>query len=381
MEKKEHESYAVVGVVAALIFGAAGFLLWKNLQPSPTTLNHSIATAQFAIPSAKTIEPAESDSPAQLPPTLPQEPTEAPVVDLRPQDIFSNSIGAVVVISGTRSIGSGFICEPGNIIITNAHVVDEDSSVTVKFSDGRRFVVDRVLAFDSVRDLALLPVPNSFGKSIPYLRLRPALPEVGAACFAIGCPKGLEATLTAGVVSQVRERTDGTRCIQTQTPISPGNSGGPLLDDKGEVIGVNTFNCAGQNLNFAIAALEIESLRKTGNPQLLRDLASVKMAEAARLMQQQNNSEAEARRIERAKADSEAKKLQKKREDDKARILQSWRNLDRGLPTQQVLRILGAPAKIAVLRTMEQWTYKYEGNGIGFVQFDAEGFVTSWTEP
>jgi S1-C subfamily serine protease len=156
-----------------------------------------------------------------------------------------------------RGTGSGFILNANGQILTNAHVVNNADRVSVTLKDGRTFE-GKVLGQDPVTDVAVIQIPSnnlptvSIGNSD---RLQP-----GEWVIAIGNPLGLDNTVTAGIISATdRSASDigasdrRVGYIQTDTAINPGNSGGPLLNSRGEVIGMNTAIIQGaQGLGFAI---------------------------------------------------------------------------------------------------------------------------------
>ncbi len=148
------------------------------------------------------------------------------------------------------ALGSGFFVGQGKTIVTNHHVLEGASKVRVKLASGKVMEVKNVKGIDKDHDIVLLGV-TSPGKP---LRLATRTPEIGEDIIAIGNPKGLEGTLSTGIVSGIRQ-DDGSNYYQITAPISPGSSGGPILDEKGAVIGVSTFYVkGGRNLNFAIPA-------------------------------------------------------------------------------------------------------------------------------
>ena len=155
-----------------------------------------------------------------------------------------------------RGEGSGFIVRADGIIITNAHVVKDADEVVVKLTDRREFVA-QVLGTDKRTDIAVLKIDAS---DLPPVSLSTSKPlRVGDWVMAIGSPFGLESTVTAGVVSATRRSLpgDGTvPFIQTDAAVNPGNSGGPLINMQGEVVGVNSqiFSLSGgyQGVSFAI---------------------------------------------------------------------------------------------------------------------------------
>ena len=139
-----------------------------------------------------------------------------------------------------RGEGSGFIVSPDGIIMTNAHVVKGASEVTVKLTDRREFRA-KVLGVDPKTDIAVLKIHAT---NLPTLAIgNPKDLKPGEWVLAIGSPFGFENTVTAGVVS-AKGRTlpdDGyVPFIQTDVPINPGNSGGPLIDGRGQVVGINS---------------------------------------------------------------------------------------------------------------------------------------------
>ncbi|RZT09091.1 serine protease Do [Duganella sp. CF402] len=155
----------------------------------------------------------------------------------------------------THGLGSGFIISPDGIILTNAHVVRDASEVVVKLTDRREFRA-KVLGSDPQSDVAVLKID---AKNLPVVPLAKANDlKVGEWVLAIGSPYGLDNTVTAGVVSaKGRSLPDGNvPFIQTDVAVNPGNSGGPLFNTRGEVVGINSqiYSQTGgyQGLSFAI---------------------------------------------------------------------------------------------------------------------------------
>jgi hypothetical protein len=156
--------------------------------------------------------------------------------------------------------GSGFVVSSDGKVITNYHVIQGASSAIIKFPNGAFYGIEGVLALDKDRDLALL---KASGKDFSFLALGSSgSTQVGDEVIAIGNPLSLEATVSNGIVSAMREiKARNLKIIQTTAPISPGSSGGVLLNLKGQVIGVTAFHMLpGENLNFAIAADHIKPL-------------------------------------------------------------------------------------------------------------------------
>ncbi len=156
-----------------------------------------------------------------------------------------------------RGIGSGFVIDNTGRILTNAHVVDEADTVTVSFQDGR-ILEGKVLGKDPVTDVAVIEVQ---AEDLPTVILGDSdKVRQGQWAIAIGNPLGLQETVTVGVVSGTERSSLAIGIpdkrigfIQTDAAINPGNSGGPLLNARGEVIGINTAIIRGsQGLGFAI---------------------------------------------------------------------------------------------------------------------------------
>ena len=155
-----------------------------------------------------------------------------------------------------RGQGSGFIISADGLILTNAHVVREAKEVTVKLSDWREFSA-KVLGADPATDIAVLRID---AKNLPTVRLGDARQlEVGDRVLAIGAPYGLEQSATQGIVSAKGRSLPGDAVvpfIQTDAAVNPGNSGGPLFDGSGAVVGINAqiYSQSGgfQGLSFAI---------------------------------------------------------------------------------------------------------------------------------
>ena len=157
-----------------------------------------------------------------------------------------------------KSLGSGFLINDKGHLITNYHVLKDSYYAIIKFSDGKetKIYTDKAIGIDRKADLVKIHVKPTTPQ-INFLKIADSLPEVGERIVVVGSPLGLEQTVTDGVVSGVRQ-VDDLKFIQISAPISPGSSGGPVVNMKGEVVGVSTFILkGGQNLNFAIPASKI----------------------------------------------------------------------------------------------------------------------------
>jgi len=157
-------------------------------------------------------------------------------------------------------LGSGFFISQNGDIITNYHVIKGSSSAEIKTSDGKTYPITYIIAKDEQNDIIRLSVDIP-SKYISPLSLSNTIPEVGERIIVYGSPLGLENTVSDGIVSAIREIPDFGKVIQITAPVSPGSSGSPVINMKGEVIGVATFQIVeGQNLNFAIPSERIANL-------------------------------------------------------------------------------------------------------------------------
>lgn len=169
-----------------------------------------------------------------------------------------------------RGVGSGFIISDDGYVLTNAHVVEGADEVTVTLTDRREFKA-KVLGADRRSDVALLKVSAS---NLPYLRTGDSSKiRVGEWVIAIGSPFNLDNTVTAGIISaKSRDTGDYLPLIQSDVAVNPGNSGGPLINMRGEVIGINsqiaTLSGAYNGISFAVPIDEVmrvaDQLKKTG---------------------------------------------------------------------------------------------------------------------
>jgi S1-C subfamily serine protease len=161
------------------------------------------------------------------------------------QQIVKDASPGVVLVEQPSGFGSGFLIDPHGHILTNAHVVDGAAKVTVTYADGTRQDA-KVLAEDRTIDLAVLDAgaPPASAKPLPLGQSRNL--TVGDPVVAIGNPLGLERTATTGIVSAIKRQICSpnqsaiANAIQTDAAINQGNSGGPLLDRRGRVIGINS---------------------------------------------------------------------------------------------------------------------------------------------
>jgi putative serine protease PepD len=160
---------------------------------------------------------------------------------------------------GGGASGSGFVIDGNGTIVTNDHVVENATSVRIRYDDKGEGITARVIGTDPSSDLAVLRPDSSAPKISPLTLADSSKVAVGDNAIAIGYPLGLDRTATAGIISGLGRTITAPNgfqidnVIQTDAPINPGNSGGPLLDDRGRVIGINSqIATAGSQGNVGI---------------------------------------------------------------------------------------------------------------------------------
>ncbi len=161
--------------------------------------------------------------------------------------VYAAVADGVVAVQVGGGSGTGFVIDENGTIVTNAHVVGESDTATVRFGDSRSAIPARVLGSDPSTDLAVLRVdPSRAGTLRPLALADSDAVRVGDDVVAIGHPFGLDRTATAGIVSGLGREIESPNgfsideVIQTDAAINPGNSGGPLVDTRGRVVGVNS---------------------------------------------------------------------------------------------------------------------------------------------
>ncbi len=238
-------------------------LAWMAVGVLVAGMSHASSTPRMSLPDfvtlSKQVRPLVvhiSSTPSTRSPSTP-----SPFRDDDPfgefwRRFFGESFPRGPTPDPRRSVGSGFIVDPSGYILTNDHVVEDGQELTVKLSDGsehRAWVAGR----DPETDIALIKIDVERTLPVVVLGDSAAL-EVGEWVLAIGNPFGLEHTVTSGIVSAKGRRIGAgpyDNFIQTDASINPGNSGGPLINLRGEVVGVNTaiFSRGGGNIGIGFA--------------------------------------------------------------------------------------------------------------------------------
>ena len=264
-------------LIAAIIFVPA-MLKSKSSVDQPTTTSVKPTESKVAITPGSPANPDQSDR--SIPSELLGDASGAPTSPDRGAELFKRSSASVVRIfcfdqSGqVTKYGSGFFVSDDGLVVTNYHVIDGASTLEVGLVSNASFQVDGVVGFSKEDDVAVLKV-DAVG--VPYLKLRAGdSPPIGTDVYAIGSPQGLTNTFSNGVVSGIRPINAVSSLIQVTAPISPGSSGGPLLDANGNVVGLTTsYLEGGQNLNFVVPANRVSPfLQKPGKPLPLVDVTT-----------------------------------------------------------------------------------------------------------
>lgn len=160
--------------------------------------------------------------------------------------------------------GSGFFINSTGLAVTNYHVIEDAYSAIIYTKSGASYTVAGYSDYDSDKDIALLQIN---GTGFPYLAIGNSRSLLsGSKVYAIGSPLGLDDTFSDGMISKPVRTLNGIDYIQITAPISPGSSGGALLNDKGQVIGITTaYAVDGQNVNFAVPIHYLEGLSTDGS--------------------------------------------------------------------------------------------------------------------
>lgn len=203
----------------------------------------TIMSARPALAQAAPSAPTPKLNPAATQP--------AAAAPLTPADIARIAIPSIVLIRTPTGQGSGFFAGGDGVILTNYHVIRGAAEAVIVTADGVDHKDVEVIAIDKSLDLAVLRVKSASRKALLLGDSQAA--AVGEHVVAIGNPLGLGDTISDGLLSGMRDFGDGVGVLQISAPISPGSSGGPVLNDRGQVIGIATFVVnQGQNLNFAV---------------------------------------------------------------------------------------------------------------------------------
>lgn len=171
--------------------------------------------------------------------------------------IISQVMPAVVSVQTDKSIGSGAIITNDGYVITNQHVIEGANALVVKTFDGQRYSA-QVIGQDAAIDIAVLKIEGSF-TGLQFANSDNA--NIGEKVVAVGSPLGLEFTVTEGIISSINREYNGVKYFQIDVPVNPGNSGGPLVNKLGQIIGINSRKLAGgEGIGFSIKSNQAKEI-------------------------------------------------------------------------------------------------------------------------
>lgn len=252
---------SMAGYVAKEIVLTGEPLVWTSINGQNHFSYYLVSSTRFDVTLEK-IGNFVGENPFHVPPvtTAISEGGQSPIATpANAENVIELALAAVVQIRTAKGLGSGFLITSSGLIVTNRHVVNGADHVEVITSRGQSVSSSNIYPAQD-RDLAIVKLD---GGPYPWIPLaRPESLRIGQDLIAIGSPRGLQNTVTKGTLSAFRKEADCS-LIQTDTAINPGNSGGPLLNSKGEVVGVNTFRLEyshDSGLNFAIHVGEVTAL-------------------------------------------------------------------------------------------------------------------------
>jgi hypothetical protein len=194
-------------------------------------------------------------------------------VKLAPEEIYEKCTAATVQVNTNIGLGSGFFINNG-IIVTNYHVIKDASSINVQLQNGKQYQVDYIVGYNRDLDIAILSIPSENN----ILVINQHGIKAGEDLYTLGSSLGFADTFTNGIISNISRVIDKVNYIQINAAITNGNSGGPLINSYGEVIGINSAMLEnGQNLNFAININQLYQV-STGNPVTVTEFSKREIA-------------------------------------------------------------------------------------------------------
>ena len=181
--------------------------------------------------------------------------TELKNVQIKSADfsaIVNDVLESVVSVRTDKGQGSGAIIDERGYVVTNLHVINGVSRIEA-YTYSKKTYDASIVGYDSAADIAVLKISQDNLKSLKFADSDGV--GVGEKVIALGNPAGLDFTVTEGIISARRDASNGLLYFQTDVPLNPGNSGGPLVDKKGEIVGINNFKVGGlESLGFALAS-------------------------------------------------------------------------------------------------------------------------------
>ena len=190
-------------------------------------------------------------------------PAEPVRVEMSAPALAEMASPTTVTVYTDNGTGSGFFIDDDGTFVTCFHVIDGANEIRAGMSDGGSYAVETIIDFSELYDIAVLKAEVS---NTPYLDLSREAVVQGETVYALGSSNGLAGTFSNGVISATSRKVGAINCVQTNAAISSGNSGGPLLNAYGEVVGINAYRyISGQNLNLAIVVEMLDKLSMDKN--------------------------------------------------------------------------------------------------------------------
>ena len=273
-------SFAGYATVLILCFLLGVFSLQKNLSAGP--LIERLKPGQ-PLPADIFIKMAKIINPAVVNISTKQLAQSAPYFNDPFFDFFFAPHARPPSSQPLQSLGTGFIIRSNGLILTNTHVINKADTIQVQLKDNQKFYTAKVIGQDIYTDVALIKI--SADKNLPTARLgNSSQLQVGEWVAAFGNPYGHSHTMTKGIISAINREIDELNLfpfLQTDAIINPGNSGGPLVNTKGEVIGINTAMRT-QGISFAIPIDNVKVILKDleTHGRVRRGFIGVQMAQA-----------------------------------------------------------------------------------------------------
>ena len=253
--------------VATIALATSGLYFWKAFPSASEPTPHLPApSVQGRYSSLAQIDQEFQQVVQQVTPSVVSITAEKKVPIHQPQSRLQG------ILQTPPNLGSGVIVSNKGYVVTNLHVIENAHAIQVQLFDGNTFPAT-IIGTDALTDIAILKIPGEHLQALPFGNSDTVRP--GAMVFAMGNPYGLQETVTQGIISGIGRRSTSetvNEFFQTDTAINPGNSGGPLLNIKGEIIGINnaihTQSGGWQGISFAIPANTVkrvfEDILKSG---------------------------------------------------------------------------------------------------------------------
>ena len=239
--------------------------LFAKLKGTDTALLEKLYLHDMAVTALQLKTASANDSRVSMLSNAYGIPKPQPTGDkLNPEEIFAKASPAVFKLESTSpadfalTTGSGFFITSDGIAVTNLHVIEDISSATITTSNGKTYPVEGVLAVEPEADLAIIKIG---GSGFAYLETGdPSSLRTAQRIYCLGAPYGLSNTISEGLVSHPSQIIDGHAYIQISAPIAPGSSGGALLNEYGQVVGVTVAGFVQGSVNFAVKITDLSSV-------------------------------------------------------------------------------------------------------------------------